>query len=140
VSEHVGDAISFLGPGSHSVSSAVQKPPLSFIVWLVVSDSQLVLVASNMFSNIEGSPVGHFALDLELDSILVDWLWILEPKLINVPFLVELIMAWPPYEVSLVLVDSSMYIHAEFGVILELVTLPIDPLRVVSNPFSENDS
>jgi len=93
-----------------------------------------------MFSNIEGSPVGHFALDLELDSILVDWLWILEPKLINVPFLVELIMAWPPYEVSLVLVDSSMYIHAEFGVILELVTLPIDPLRVVSNPFSENDS
>lgn len=105
--------MSSLGESSYGVSPAIICPPLCSIFRLVVSDSQLELSSvSNSLSPVECSPFWHFALDLELYSVIVNLRRILETFLINVPFLVQSRSAGIPDSVSLVIVSASVDIQA----------------------------
>ena len=82
------------------------------VVWVVVLDSQSVLVVTNVLVVEEGSSAWHLGLDLESDTILewVSWeVWLL---LVNVPGLVETVVAVPEDHVHVVSVFGSWNIEA----------------------------
>jgi len=54
------------------VCSSVEDEPLSVILWVVVSDSQSILISTDVFFPEEGSMRLHLGLYLELDSI-TEW-------------------------------------------------------------------
>ena len=51
----VRDGVSLVGPGSNGSSSSVEDEPLSVVLWLVVSDSESILVSTDMLMPEEGS-------------------------------------------------------------------------------------
>jgi len=59
ISSLVSDDIVSSGPGSDSLGSIIEGPPLSLLVWVVVSDSKSVLVSTNMLVPAEGSVGWH---------------------------------------------------------------------------------
>jgi len=71
----VGDGVSS-PDGSDSSGSLVEGEPLLDASWKVISDSELVLVVSNMLFVEQGSVGAHLGSDLESNSIL-EWLsWV----------------------------------------------------------------
>jgi len=53
---------------SDSLSSRVECPPLSSSIWVVILDSQVESVGSEMLSSVEGSVECHSVSDLEFDT------------------------------------------------------------------------
>lgn len=81
---------------------------MSVVIWVVVLDSQSVLVSSNMLSVEECSLGWHSSLDLESDSVSQWVSWVLNTLLIEVPLLVSFSVAISVRSVSEVRVVSTM--------------------------------
>ena len=101
-----------VGPGSDGSSSSVEDPPLLVVVWVVVLDSQSVLVVTNMLSVEQGSSAGHSGLDLESQTVF-EWVsWEVWPLLVNVPGLVKTVVAVEEDNVHVVNVSATWDIKA----------------------------
>ena len=78
-----------VGKRSNSSCSPVEDPPLLVEAWVVVHDSQSVLMSSNVFMPEESSVSSHSRFDLEFDSIsqwissVVKWFSVKVPSLIS---------------------------------------------------------
>ena len=96
------------GPGSDGLGSPVEGPPLLVVQWVVGSDSQSELVASDVLMPEEGSSVWHSGLDLELNSVAKWVSWVLSGLGVDVPGLVKSVVAVPEDDVSVVVVVSSV--------------------------------
>lgn len=59
-------------PCSHRVSSSVIDPPSLWFSWVVVHDSQSVVVVSNVFVPEQVSASSHSRSDLE-SLVAIDW-------------------------------------------------------------------
>jgi hypothetical protein len=108
-----GDDSVSVGSRSDSLSSPVEDPPLSNVVWVVVVDSQSVLVMTNMLMPDDSSFGWHNGLDLESNTI-VEWVsWVVDSLSVQEPSLVVTIVASEPDGVSVVGVGVSMHIEAQ---------------------------
>lgn len=128
---------------SDSSSSLVKDEPLSSFSWEIVSDSESELVSTDVFTPEEGSVGSHSRSDLEFDSILEWLLWIFNTLLINVPGLVEAVVAVPPGDVLVVLVLSTPDIEAFLTVVSDVSdssTVPGDSLSLFFTPGSDDSS
>lgn len=79
------------------MGSRVEHEPLSVVPWGVVSDSESVLVVTNVLVSEQGSLVLHLGFDLELNSVL-EWvlLWKLDTDGVNSPSLGGVVLVPPP--------------------------------------------
>lgn len=78
----VRDSIVSSSVSSDGSGSSVEYPPLLVVPWLMILDSQSVLMSSNMLMPEEGSVSTHSRSDLESDSV-IEWLsWPLDVSLI----------------------------------------------------------
>jgi hypothetical protein len=66
----VGDDLVSVSPGTDCVCSPVEYEPLLVVSWCVVSDSQSVLVTTNVFMPEDSSVMSHLGLELEPDSVI----------------------------------------------------------------------
>lgn len=99
-----------VGSVSDGLGSPVIYEPLSLVIWVLHSDSQSVLMRSEMLSNEQTSFLWHCRFDLESKAIL-EWIfWILDTLLVDNPSLVVTIVAWPPDDVVSDNVSSSVNI------------------------------
>lgn len=102
------------------MSSSVESEPLVVSEWLVVLNSNSILVASNMLMPRKCSSTTHSGSELELDSI-VQWLsWIGNGSLVNPPTLVGTIVAVPEDNMPVVSVRSTMNIKAFTAVVSDV--------------------
>lgn len=63
-----GDALGSLVEGSDGVRSGIEGPPLVFVVWVVVLNSQVFLSRAHVLTDVDGSVLLHSGSDLESDS------------------------------------------------------------------------
>jgi len=112
VSSLVGDDEVSSSPSSDGLGSGIEGPPLLVVSWVVVSDSESVLVSSNVLVPEEGSVSDHSSLDLELNTVTKWVWWVLVSNSVNEPTLVGTVVALPPDHVSVVMVVSTMDIEA----------------------------
>jgi hypothetical protein len=98
----VHDAVGSLAPWSDGVGSAIEGPPLlSFgIIWVVVSDSESVLVTTDVFMPEDSSVGFHSRSDLELNTVSQWVSWVLNALGVNDPSLMVLGVAVFPGDVS----------------------------------------
>lgn len=134
------DGHSSVSSRSDRSSSPVEDPPLLDVFWEVVSDSKSILTCTDVLS-IEDSSVGlHDRFDLELDTILK---WVLresDTRLVDIPLLVETIVAWIEDGVLLVSVLSSINIKADAGMVDETSSSEGDLLVWLVFPWSGDSS
>jgi hypothetical protein len=112
VSSLVGNSKVSSGPGSDSLGSPVEGPPLSVVEWVVSSDSKSELVSTNVLMPEEGSSVWHSGLDLELNSVGKWVSWVLSSSGVNVPGLVQSVVTVEEDGVSVMVIVSSVDIEA----------------------------
>lgn len=110
-----GDGLVSVREGSDRFGSLVEHEPLLVVVWVSVSDSQSVLMASDMLGDDQGSVGWHGRLDLESKSVSQWVSWEVNTLLVEVPSLVCTVVASPEDSVSVVVVVTSMDIEAESG-------------------------
>ena len=122
VSSLVGNDEASAGPGSDGSGSLVEDEPLSVVLWLVVSDSESVLASTDVLLPVQGSEGAHSGLDLESNTIWKWLLWIGVGSLVNIPGLVQTVVAVPHDGVSQVFVDSSVNIEAVLVVELDVLS------------------
>lgn len=131
----VGNSIASSGPGSDSVSSGVKGPPLLVVLWVVRSDSESVLVSTNMLMPEEGSSVGHSRSNLELSSVS-EWVsWVVVALSVNNPSLVDTVVALVPDDVSMVRVRLSVNIEASHSHISNVSSGSIEPSDLLEGFF-----
>lgn len=126
--------------GSDGSGSPVKGPPLSVVSWVIVLDSQSVLVRTDVFVPEKSSIRGHSCFDLELDTI-PQWIsWNVVWFLIKVPSLVSTIMASPVDNPSVIVVVATVNIKAVSGWISEVsyATWVVGDLLVVFSVWSNN--
>lgn len=100
------------------MGSGVKNKPLVFTFWLGASDSNLVLLATNVVAEEQGSRTSHSGLDLEFLSVS-DWvLWEVSSSSISVPSLVGSSMAVPEDSLLVLNISSIPDIKA-LGSVLE---------------------
>lgn len=138
----VGNSVLSLGEGSDGLSSGIEDPPLLVVVWIVVLDSESILVVSDVLSEVQGSLVGeHSRSDLELNS-RSKWLnWVVNSLLVEVPSLVGSIVAVVPNGPSLVMVISTVDIEASssnISDVLDASSVPSDLLEGFSLGWSHD--
>ena len=137
----VRDGVSLVGESSDGSGSSVEDEPLSVVLWLVVSDSQSVLVATDVLVPEEGSEGSHSRLDLELDVVTKWLLWIVVSLLVNVPGGREVVVAVVGPNLSHVSVDVGVDIQAELVVELDVLSgsvVPPDLLSVLTSVLSDD--
>jgi len=103
-----GDDESSVTSSSDSSGSPVKYPPLSNVVWVVVLDSESVLVVTNVLVVSDSSSVSHERFDLEFDSISQWVSWEVNSSSIKEPSLTNLIVAIIPVGKSVVAVAISL--------------------------------
>lgn len=137
----VRDGITLVGVGSDGSGSSVEDEPLSVVLWLVVSDSESILVSTDMLMPEEGSEGSHSRLDLELD-VVTKWLsWVVVSLLVDVPGSREVVVAVVGPDLSHVSVDVRVNIKAELVVELDVLSgsvVPPDLLSVLSSVLSDD--
>jgi len=109
----------------------------------VVLDSNSELVSSNVLSVDEGSLGFHLGSDLE-SHLVTKWLfWVGESSLVNVPSLVETVVAVPEDNVSVVVVVSTVNVQT-FSTVVSNVssgsTVPGESLVDLGSPWSDSSS
>ena len=85
------------------------------VVWVVVLDSQSVLMVTNVLVPEESSLAWHDSLDLESNTVSKWVSWVVNSSSVNGPSLVLTVMAFEPDGVSVVRVVCSVDIKAETG-------------------------
>lgn len=143
LSSLVGESIVSSSPGSDGSGSGIESPPLSVVLWTVVSDSKSELVSTNVLMPEESSSVLHERLNLELNSVSKWVSWVVNSLSVNVPSLVQSIVAVPEDDVSHVVVVSSMNIKALLGQVSDVSsssTIEEGSLEVGVNEVSHDSS
>jgi hypothetical protein len=143
VSSSVGDNPVFLSSSSDGLGSSVEVEPLSVVPWLVVVDSQSVVVVTNVLMPEQGSVAAHSGSNLESDSVTKDWSVIDSTLLVEPPSLVGTIVAVPEDDVSVMSVGVSMDIKALSSVVLEVsaaAVVPSDSVLVKTLVWSGSSS
>lgn len=103
---------SLVSSRSNGLGSPVEDPPLFVAVWVVVLDSESVLMSTNVFMPEEGSSASHLGLDLESSSIS-DWVsWIRDSSGVDGPALVGMVVASPEDDMSVLRVRPSVDVEA----------------------------
>ena len=142
VSLLVSNDVTSVGPGSDGSSSLVEDEPLSVVLWCVVSDSESVLVATDVLLPVQSSEGAHSRFDLE-SSAVWKWLsWVGVGSLVDIPGLVQTVVAVPHDGVSEMSVDSSMDIEAVLVVELDVLSasvVPNDLLNGLTSVGSDDD-
>jgi len=106
------DSVSSVASWSDGSGSPVEDEPLSQVSWRVVLDSESVLVVTNMLMPEEGLSTSHSRSDLEELSGL-QWIsWEVGSLSVEIPSLVETIVASVEDKMSVVMVLSVMDIKA----------------------------
>jgi len=141
VSELVTNAVSSSAPGSDSLSSGIEGPPLLFVGWVVVLDSESELVSANVLVPEESSVSAHSGLDLELDTA-GHWLfWVCVGLEVNHPSLVGAVVALVPDGVSVLRVRVSVNIEASLSHVSNVSSGSVEPsdlLKAFSSVVSGN--
>ena len=147
VSSSVGDNPVLLSSSSDGLGSSVEVEPLSVVPWLVVVDSESVVVVSDMLVPEQGSVAAHSGSDLESDSVSENWLVVDGTDLVEPPSLVGTIVAVPEDDVSVVTVVCTVHIQALSSVVLDVSVVAVDPSDLVlvetlvwSGSSSDSDS
>jgi len=126
-----------LVPGPDGVRSGIKEPPLFVVKWVVVLESQLVLLLTDVFVVGNGSAATLSGLDLEL-LLVCNWvLGVHEVHLINVPLLVHTVVASPPDQVLVINVPVSSDINTLLAVVLDVLALAIVPNDALVNLLLE---
>jgi hypothetical protein len=112
---------------SDGLSSSVHEPPLLIIPWLMVLDSESVVVVTDVLMPEEGSSGGHLRSQLEPNVVTEDWSVVTGTNLIQSPCLVEVIVAVPEGNVSVVMIVFTMNIKALSSVVLDVSSASIVP-------------
>jgi len=139
VSSLVRDGIASLVLSSDRSGSSIEDEPLSSVVSLMVVDSESELMSTNVLMPEEGSVSRQSSSDLELSAI---WKWLSSPddsNLIDVPGLVNTIMAVPEDNMSVVSVRSTVNVKTFLSIVSDVSSrsrVPLDSLSVVSGPLS----
>jgi len=143
-----GDGVVSSVLDSDGLGSSVEDEPLLPFPWSVVPDGKLVLVVSNMSSEvgIEGSVVAHLGSELEWSSIWEGWVNVGDNNLEvggldDSPALVGTVVAVPPDDVSHVMVVSTVDIQALATVVSDVSsgsTIDSDSLFDLSSPLSDD--
>ena len=102
ISKLVGNHVVSLLNRSDGSGSAVVNKPLSFVAWVVVSDSEDELIAVPFFVPEKSSVALHSRLDLELHFVLIHELREAEFSLIKIPRLFLSILAVFPSQMHVV--------------------------------------
>ena len=113
------------------------------IAWVVVSDSESVLLSTNVLVPVESSSACHRCLELELNSIFKWCFRNLVSFLVKEPSLVEAIVASPPGNLLVVLVFTSPDIKTHFAIVSDVSSVsivPINFLEVFTFPWSDDSS
>lgn len=105
---------------SDGLSSPVEDEPLLLVLWLGVSDSKSVLLLSNVLSHDESSSGLHLGFDLEENSISEWVLVVLDSLSVEVPGLVQSIVAVPEDDMSVVGVLATVNIKALSAVVSDV--------------------
>lgn len=118
------------------MSSAVEDPPLIFIPWAHVLDSQQVVVAADVFMESNRSVELLLSSDLEPFGISFGVSRILRTNLIKFPLLVGVEGASPENEVSVMSIRTTMNVQAFISVVLQIEVsfrafVPLDSFSVV---------
>jgi len=104
----VGDDLVSVRPSSDSVGSRVEDEPLSVVSSICVSDSESILLGTEVLSPVDSSVVLHLGLDLELDAVF-EWVrWEVISVFVKIPGLAEVIIAIIEGNVSHVRVTVSV--------------------------------
>ena len=106
----VGDSSLLVGFLSNGSGSAVKDEPLVVISWIVILDSNSVLMTTNVFMNRKSTTTLHSRSQLEPLSVSKWLLWELELLLVDEPSLVETVMAVVEDYMSVVSVGSTVNI------------------------------
>ena len=126
---------------SESFGSCVEVPPCVLLVWVLVTNSQVVGLSRSCIGAGENSRRLQTSSDLESDAIL-DWVsWIGSGLLVNNPTLVGTIVALVPDEMSVLGVGSSMNIKTSVGHVSNSSSVTFEPsdlLDDVTSPLSDN--
>jgi len=143
VSLSSGDGLSSVSGWSDGSGSPVEDPPLLVVPGIGISDSQSVLLVSNVLVPEEGSVGWHQRFDLE-SSAIWKWLsWVDHSSSVESPALVSTIVAVPEDDVSVVNITFSMDIEALSTVVSDVsVSSSVEGNMLVdlSNPWSDNSS
>jgi hypothetical protein len=94
--------------------------PLLVLPWCIISNSDSVLVSTNMFSYLKGSIFRHSSSDSKSKTIVVWESGSLLTILVEPPALVGTVVAVPEDYVSVISVGSTMDIKAFFTVVLDV--------------------
>jgi hypothetical protein len=128
---------------SDSLSSVIKVEPLLLVFWVVVLDSESVLVTTDVFSPGDSSVACHLALELELDAI-GKWIrWVFNTDSVHVPAHSSTISALTPKGVSVLVIVTTTDIKAVVTVVsdVSVVTGEESHLLVVFLfPWSNNSS
>lgn len=119
------DSVAWSLSRSDGSGSPVEEEPLRKVLWVVVSDSQSVLGASDVLSTVESSLLTSRGLDLESESIS-EWVSVEGNSLgVNSPSLVVAVVAWVELDLSSVTVSSVPDVEAESSVVSEVSSLSL---------------
>ena len=123
----VGDGVVSSPHGSDGVRSSVEGEPLLVLPWGIISDSESILVSSNVFGDLKSSVGSHSRSDSESDSIGVDWSSSDLTSGVKSPTLVGIVVAVPVDNMSSVSVRSTMNIKALSSVVLDVSSASVLP-------------
>lgn len=118
----------------------VEDPPLLRVIRVVVSDSESVLVTTDVLTPEEGSVGLQLSLKLEFDTILEWLLWPFDALDVDLPSLSSMVSAHPVGNSVLVSVGEAVRSDDVVAPILDLV-LSVEERSLVDrvDPLSGND-
>jgi len=102
------DDLVSVSPGSDSVGSSVEDEPLPVVSSVGVSDSESILLGTEVLSPVDSSVELHSGLDLELDAVSKWVRWEVISVFVKVPGLTEVFITVIEGDVSVVGVTVSV--------------------------------
>jgi hypothetical protein len=104
----IGDGIFASAPGTNGSSSFVEDEPLLTVFRLTISDSQSKLMTSDVLMPEDSSFWSRSRPDLELNFVCKRLSWVTDSLSVKEPTLVGSFVTWPPGEVTIFRVTTSI--------------------------------
>lgn len=122
VSLLVGQGEFSIRGSSNGSGSVIEDEPLLVVPWHVVSDSQSVLVVTDVLVSEQSSVSAHSGLNLELNSVF-EWvaLWNSNTLGVNSPSLSSVVLVPPPGEVVSVSVCEAVWSQHDVAPVLDVL-------------------
>lgn len=122
VSILVGQGEFSIRGSSNGSGSVIEDEPLLVVPWHVVSDSQSVLVVTDVLVSEQSSVSAHSGLNLELNSVF-EWvaLWNSNTLGVNSPSLSSVVLVPPPGHGCFVCISPSMWGKHDVAPVLDVL-------------------